>query len=36
MAKMIELSRKYDSIRNFLDREDERMRNMIKEMGPNG
>ncbi len=34
MAKMIELSRKYDNIRNFTDREDERMRNMIKEMGP--
>ena len=34
MAKMIELSRKYDNIRNFIDREDERMRNMIKEMGP--
>ena len=34
MAKMIELSRKYDNIRNFIDHEDERMRNMIKEMGP--
>ncbi len=36
MAKMIELSRKYDNIRNFIDREDERTRKMIKDMGPSG
>ena len=33
MAKMIEISRTYDSVRKFIDREDERMRSMIKEMG---
>ena len=33
MAKLIEISRKYDSTRKFIDREDERMRNMIKEFG---
>ena len=33
MAKLIEVSRKYDSARKFITREDERMRNMIKEMG---
>ncbi|NQV83379.1 MAG: flagellar basal-body rod protein FlgF [Rhodospirillales bacterium] len=33
MAKLIEVSRKYDSVRKFITREDERMRNMIKEMG---
>ncbi len=33
MAKMIEIHRTYDSVRTFLEREDERMRNMIKEMG---
>jgi len=36
MANMIELSRKYDNIRNFIDREDERIRSMIKDMGPKG
>jgi flagellar basal-body rod protein FlgF len=33
MAKMIEINRKYDGIRTFMTREDERMRAMIKEMG---
>lgn len=33
MAKLIEISRKYDSARKFIDREDERMRNMIREFG---
>lgn len=33
MAKMIEIQRTYDSVRNFIEREDERMRNMVKEMG---
>jgi flagellar basal-body rod protein FlgF len=33
MAKMIEIHRTYDSVRTFLEREDERMRNMIREMG---
>jgi flagellar basal-body rod protein FlgF len=33
MAKLIEISRKYDSTRKFIDREDERMRSMIKEFG---
>ena len=33
MAKMIEISRTYDSVRKFIEREDERMRNMIKGMG---
>lgn len=32
MAKMIDIHRTYDSVRNFLEREDERMRNMIREM----
>ena len=32
MAKMIEIHRSYDNVRNFIEREDERMRNMIKEM----
>ena len=33
MSKMIEISRTYDSVRKFIEREDERMRNMIKGMG---
>lgn len=33
MAKMITIHRSYDSIRSFIKREDERMRNMIREMG---
>ena len=33
MAKIIEISRTYDSVRKFIEREDERMRNMIKGMG---
>lgn len=33
MAHMIEVHRKYDGVRTFIDREDERLRNMIKEMG---
>ena len=33
MANMIEINRKYDGIKNFMKREDERMRAMIKEMG---
>lgn len=32
MAKMIDIHRTYDSVRSFLEREDERMRNMIREM----
>jgi flagellar basal-body rod protein FlgF len=32
MAKMIEIHRTYESVRSFIDREDERMRNMIREM----
>lgn len=32
MAKMIDIHRTYDSVRNFIEREDERMRNMIREM----
>jgi len=33
MAKLIEISRKYDSTRKFIEREDERVRNMIREFG---
>jgi len=33
MAKMINIQRTYDGVRDFLKREDERMRNMVKEMG---
>jgi flagellar basal-body rod protein FlgF len=33
MTKMIEIHRQYDSVRNFIEREDERMRNMVREMG---
>ena len=33
MTKMIEINRKYDGIRTFMTREDERLRAMIKEMG---
>ncbi|HEX9702542.1 MAG TPA: flagellar basal-body rod protein FlgF [Rhodospirillales bacterium] len=33
MAKMIDIHRTYESVRNFIDREDERMKNMIREMG---
>jgi len=33
MAKMIEINRKYEGIRTFMNREDERLRGMIKEMG---
>jgi len=33
MAKMIDIQRTYDGVRTFLDREDERMRKMISEMG---
>ncbi|NQU60533.1 MAG: flagellar basal-body rod protein FlgF [Rhodospirillales bacterium] len=33
MAKMIDVQRTYDGVRDFIDREDERMRNMVKEMG---
>ena len=33
MAKMIDIHRTYESVRNFIEREDERMRNMIREMG---
>jgi len=33
MAKLIEISRKYDSARKFIDREDERIRNMVREYG---
>lgn len=33
MAKMITIHRSYDNIRSFIKREDERMRNMIREMG---
>lgn len=33
MAKMIEISRTYDGIRKFIESEDERMKNMIREMG---
>jgi len=32
MAKMIDIQRTYDGVRNFIEREDERMRNMVKEM----
>jgi len=32
MARMIEIHRTYDSVRSFLEREDERMKNMVKEM----
>ncbi|MBI2978316.1 MAG: flagellar basal-body rod protein FlgF [Rhodospirillales bacterium] len=32
MAKMIDISRTYDNVRNFIEREDDRMRNMIREM----
>lgn len=32
MAKMIDIHRTYDSVRNFIEREDDRMRNMIREM----
>jgi len=32
MAKMIEIHRTYDNVRSFIEREDERMRNMIREM----
>jgi len=32
MAKMIDIHRTYDNVRSFLEREDERMRNMIREM----
>jgi len=33
MAKMISIQRTYDGVRTFLDREDERMRKMVSEMG---
>ncbi len=33
MARMIDIHRTYDGVRNFIEREDERIRNMIKEMG---
>ncbi|MCH7864016.1 MAG: flagellar basal-body rod protein FlgF, partial [Proteobacteria bacterium] len=33
MARMITIHRNYDNIRNFIKREDERMRNMVKELG---
>lgn len=33
MAKMIDIHRTYESVRNFIEREDERMRTMIREMG---
>lgn len=33
MAKMIEISRTYEGIRTFMNREDERLRNMIRELG---
>lgn len=33
MARMITIHRSYDNIRNFIKREDERMRNMVKELG---
>jgi len=33
MANLIEISRKYDDIRKFIDQEDKRMRNMIREFG---
>ncbi len=33
IAKMIDIQRTYDGVRTFLDREDERMRKMITEMG---
>ncbi len=32
MAKMIEVHRTYESVRTFIEREDDRMRNMIREM----
>ncbi len=33
MARMIDIHRTYDGVRSFIEREDERIRNMIKEMG---
>ncbi|MBL6947987.1 MAG: flagellar basal-body rod protein FlgF [Rhodospirillales bacterium] len=33
MANLIEISRKYDNIRKFVDEEDKRMRNMLREYG---
>lgn len=33
MAKMIDIHRSYDNVRKFIEREDERMRNMVREMG---
>lgn len=33
MAKMIDIHRSYDGVRKFIEREDERMRNMVREMG---
>ena len=33
MAKMIDIHRSYESVRAFIEREDERMRGMIREMG---
>ena len=32
MARMITIHRNYDNIRNFIKREDERMRNMVREL----
>jgi flagellar basal-body rod protein FlgF len=33
MANMIQVHRAYDSVKSFIDREDERQRSMIKELG---
>lgn len=33
MANMIQVNRAYDSVKSFIDREDERQRSMIKELG---
>ncbi len=33
MARMIDIHRTYDGVRSFIEREDERIRNMIRQMG---
>ena len=33
MAKMIDIHRKYDGVKNFIEREDERLKRMVREMG---
>ena len=33
MARMIEVHRTYDGVKGFIEKEDERMRRMIRDMG---